>query len=312
MSGFLRRLSSFVLLCAMLAQAANSGPAASAQGTPDGSGCWPAGALTGIAGGEMMWSSAPQTIIDPAQQYQAKLQTTAGDILIQLDPVNAPIATNNFICLVLAGYYLGTDFHRIIANTLIQGGDPTGTGTGSPGYTIPSDPTMGSYPVGSVAMANSGPDQNGAQFFIAVSDLTMVIPGSYPVFGQVIGGMDIVAAISNAPATPNLAGEQSKPVEPNTILTVQVLTGTNSGVSQGPILSAPAPTPIVHAAPAVTPESTQATESTWGRPGGSASSDAPAVAPRRRGPLAREPYRRLSTMPTPMPWWPIPMHSSYC
>ena len=108
-----------------------------AQSGLDGSGCWPEGALAGISGGTMTWSQAPATIIDPAQSYQASLDTTMGNILIQLDAAKAPIATNNFVCLALAGYYTGTDFHRIFSGYLVQGGDPSGTGTGNPGYSVP-------------------------------------------------------------------------------------------------------------------------------------------------------------------------------
>ena len=155
MTDILRKLLGVVVLLAMLAPLEITTPV-SAQGTLDGSGCWPAGSLS-IDGAQMTWPSPPATIIDPAGSYQAKLQTTAGDILIQLDPAGAPLATNNFVCLALAGYFSGTDFHRIFADTLIQGGDPTATGLGGPGYTIPSDPTVGSYPIGSVSMANSLP-----------------------------------------------------------------------------------------------------------------------------------------------------------
>src|SRR5215203_6098077 len=196
MTSFMRRMLSAVIVVAAILPALVTVPATSAQTNPDGSACWPEGALTGVSGGSMTWSQPPATIIDPSQSYQATLDTTRGEVLIQLDAANAPIATNNFICLALAGYYTGTDFHRIFADYLIQGGDPSGTGSGSPGYSVPSDPTLGPYPVGSVAMANAAPNQNGSQFFIAASDLTSAIPADYPVFGQVIGGMDVVQAIS--------------------------------------------------------------------------------------------------------------------
>ena len=192
----------------------------------------------------MTWSQPPATIIDPGQSYQASLDTTRGEILIQLDAASAPIATNNFICLALAGYYTGTDFHRIFANYLIQGGDPSGTGVGNPGYSVPSDPTLGPYPIGSVAMANAAPNQNGAQFFIAASDLTSAIPADYPVFGQVIAGMDVVQAISQGAVQAQVDGEQSKPIDPTMVLTVSIASapGETSGV--GPALTVPTQTPV--------------------------------------------------------------------
>ena len=157
--------------------------------------------------------------------------------MLQLDPVNAPIATNNFVCLAQAGYYSGTDFHRIFAGTLVQGGDPTATGMGSPGYTIPSDPTVGSYPSGSVAMANAAPNQNGSQFFIAISDLTGQIPNDYPVFAQVTSGMDVVQTISNGAVTTNSSGEQSKPLDPSILLSVSILaTGDQTSGPVGPAM----------------------------------------------------------------------------
>ena len=157
----------------------------------------------------MTWSSPPTTIIDPDQSYTATLQTTAGAITVALDAANAPIATNNFICLALAGYYTGTDFHRIFAGTLIQGGDPTGTGTGNPGYTVPSDRTTGSYPVGSVAMANAAPDRNGSQFFITTVPCSW-LDGKHVVFGQVTEGMDVVKTIESYGSQ---SGRTSKKVE---------------------------------------------------------------------------------------------------
>jgi peptidyl-prolyl cis-trans isomerase B (cyclophilin B) len=241
MTDFLRRLLSFVILLACLTPLAGTASVA-AQSTVDGSACWQPGQLS-VSGAQMTWTSPPATIIDPAKTYQAKFETTAGEILIQLDPVNAPITTNNFICLALAGYYSGTDFHRIFANTLIQGGDPTASGAGGPGYTVPSDPTVGSYPAGSVAMANAAPNQNGSQFFITASDLTGQIPNDYPVFGRVTGGMEVVEAISNGAVTANASGEQSKPVDPSVLISVAILSPVEqSGTSVGPVITAPTAT----------------------------------------------------------------------
>jgi cyclophilin family peptidyl-prolyl cis-trans isomerase len=271
-----------VILLAALAPAGFTWSGVLAQAGLDGSACWPQGALTGVSGGTMTWSQAPATIIDPTQSYQASLDTTAGNILIQLDAANAPIATNNFICLALAGYYTGTDFHRIFAGFLIQGGDPSATGTGNPGYTIPSDPTLGPYPIGSVSMANSGPDQNGSQFFIAAADLTGAFDPIYPVFGQVSGGMEVVQAISEGAVQAQVDGEQSKPVDPAVVLNVTIETAGGSAGPAGPALNQPTQTPVPAPeqptqTPQPTAEPTQASASTdaQGRPGGSTASTAP-------------------------------------
>jgi cyclophilin family peptidyl-prolyl cis-trans isomerase/plastocyanin len=210
--------------------------------------------------GAPAWSDAPAMVIDPTVDYIATISTEIGDIVIELDPEQAPIATNNFYCLASAGYYDGTEFHRISADFLIQGVDPTGTGTGMPGYVVPSDPTTGPYPAGSLALANRDPDENGAQFFIAVTDLTGQIPDEYPVFGQVISGMDVVSEISQGAVELNPRGELSAPQDPVTILNIEV------GIVEeelGPALPTPSPTsspsppPTPTLVPSPTPRPTQ-------------------------------------------------------
>lgn len=248
MTNLLRKAIGIILLLTLIAPFQVASPV-SAQSPLDGSSCWQPGQLS-IAGAAMTWSSPPTTIIDPDQSYTATLQTTAGAITVALDAANAPIATNNFICLALAGYYTGTDFHRIFAGTLIQGGDPTGTGTGNPGYTVPSDRTTGSYPVGSVAMANAAPDRNGSQFFIAATDLTGRIPNDYPVFGQVTSGMDVVLAISNSAVTSTPSGEQSKPIDPAVLSSVTIQPSGPTGAPVGPVVAPPTATAIPTTAPA--------------------------------------------------------------
>ncbi|TXG85763.1 MAG: hypothetical protein E6R14_04150 [Thermomicrobiales bacterium] len=183
--------------------------------------CWTDDQQTEVDG-VLNWTDPPVMIIDPTGEYIATIETTKGEILIELDAENAPVATNNFYCLALAGYYDGTDFHRVSADFLIQGGDPTGTGTGTPGYSVPSDPTTGAYPAGSLALANGEPNQNGAQFFITAADLTGEIPADYPVFGHVISGMEIVDEISRSPVEMNARGERSAPQDPTTITRIEV------------------------------------------------------------------------------------------
>jgi cyclophilin family peptidyl-prolyl cis-trans isomerase len=278
----MRRMLTLVIVLAALTLVAVTSTVTLAQAELDGSACWPQGALTGVSGGSMTWSQPPATIIDPAQSYQASLDTTEGNVLIQLDAANAPLATNNFICLALAGYYTGTDFHRIFSGYLIQGGDPSATGTGNPGYSISSDPTLGPYPIGAVAMANAMPNQNGAQFFIAATDLTGAIPADYPVFGQVVGGLEVVQAISQGAVQAQLDGEQSKPVDPSVLLSVTIQTAAGAPTAVGPVVTVPTQTPPVVAQPTEAPpppaEPTQATtpdSSAQGRPGGSTAATSP-------------------------------------
>jgi cyclophilin family peptidyl-prolyl cis-trans isomerase len=161
-------------------------------------------------------------VIDPARQYTAALDTNKGPITLQLLPESAPITVNNFVCLALAGYYTNVPFHRIVDDFVIQGGDPTGTGTGGPGYQFQDEPVQGEYLPGIVAMANSGPNTNGSQFFIITSDLTTRLPKSYNLFARVIDGQAAVDAIAAVPTTPNAQGEQSVPAEPVTLNSVAI------------------------------------------------------------------------------------------
>ena len=138
----------------------------------------------------------------------ATISTELGDIVIQLYTDSAPVATENFINLAEARYYDGVIFHRLVPGFVIQGGDPTGTGTGGPGYTIPDEPVVGQYGRGTVAMARKqAPDSQGSQFFIVLDDAAEQALESlrtYVIFGEVTEGMDVVDAIA---ATPN-AGQQ--------------------------------------------------------------------------------------------------------
>ena len=123
---------------------------------------------------------------------------------------------NNFVTLARKGFYDGTIFHRVIKGFMIQGGDPTGTGAGGPGYRFDDEQFEGEYVQGTVAMANAGPNTNGSQFFIMHGD--MALPKNYVIFGQVIGGMQTVDMIATAPTKPGKFGERSTPVNPVKIL----------------------------------------------------------------------------------------------
>lgn len=131
--------------------------------------------------------------IDPGQRYTATMSTSLGDLVIALDAVRAPQTVNNFVFLALNHYYDGVIFHRIINGFMCQGGDPTGTGRGGPGYRFDDElPKPGQYQIGSVAMANAGPNTNGSQFFVVSGPSGTGLPPAYSLFGQVVKGLEIV------------------------------------------------------------------------------------------------------------------------
>ena len=150
----------------------------------------------------------------------ATLTTDKGDIVVDLFTDGAPKAANNFLDLARKGFYDGVIFHRIVPGFVIQGGDPTGTGRGGPGYQFPDEPFKGEYYRGTLAMANAGPNTNGSQFFICLGDLSASLPKNYTIFGQVTKGMDVVDAIAAGKT-----GAQDRPVEPVKIQTVTVAEG---------------------------------------------------------------------------------------
>jgi len=158
----------------------------------------------------------------PEAQVNKKvlIKTNLGNIEIQVDPKAGPNAASNFIYLVKQGFYNGTIFHRVIPGFMIQGGDPTGTGRGGPGYQFANDPVNGSYNKGIVAMANAGPDTNGSQFFIMVADVPL--HPDYSIFGHVISGQDVADKISQVQTTTNDGGENSQPVQQVKVLDVSV------------------------------------------------------------------------------------------
>jgi len=162
----------------------------------------------------------PAMQIDTSKTYTATLTTTEGDIVIALDAGATPITVNNFVYLAGKHFYDSTIFHRVIKGFMIQGGDPTGTGTGGPGYSFNDEPFQGSYSRGTVAMANAGPNTNGSQFFIMQENVPL--QPDYVIFGHVTQGMDVVDKIANAPVGSSSNGEASKPVQPVTVESVTV------------------------------------------------------------------------------------------
>lgn len=153
-------------------------------------------ALDGSAPRQQQFRSAPELGIDPAKRYTATMSTSMGEMVIALDPVKAPNTVNNFVFLALHHYFDGIVFHRIINGFVCQGGDPTGTGRGGPGYRFEDElPRSGQYEIGSVAMANAGPDTNGSQFFLISGPSGAQLPPQYSLFGKIVKGLDVLDAM---------------------------------------------------------------------------------------------------------------------
>jgi cyclophilin family peptidyl-prolyl cis-trans isomerase len=162
------------------------------------------------------YDSAPELTIDLAKDYSAVIHTTAGDISVDLFASNAPQTVNNFAFLANDGFYDDVIFHRTIKGFMIQGGDPTGSGRGGPGYRFRDEfHDKTSYNRGTLAMANAGPNTNGSQFFIMHADYGL--PNAYTIFGEVTDGMDVVDAIAEAPV-----GAQDRPNDPVTITGIDI------------------------------------------------------------------------------------------
>jgi cyclophilin family peptidyl-prolyl cis-trans isomerase len=180
------------------------------------SGCWtaenrslPVTLPDGSQG--QQWKSPPAMVIDVSMNYIARVETDQGTFEMTLLPELAPNTVNNFVCLAWAGYYDNTTFHRIISGFVIQGGDPTATGAGNPGYSFDDEPVTQPYTRGTVAMANSGANTNGSQFFVSLADGNLA--PNYTIFGQVSTGMDVVDKIASFPT----ADSQGVPLESESV-----------------------------------------------------------------------------------------------
>lgn len=165
-----------------------------------------------------MYQNPPALTIDKNKKYTATLTTSRGDITIELFANATPITVNNFVFLAKEKFYDGVIFHRTIPGFMIQGGDPTGSGMGGPGYTFNDEPFTGEYTRGTVAMANAGANTNGSQFFIMHKDTAL--PKNYVIFGKVAEGLEVVDAIATAPT--EQGGEGSKPQNPVVIESVSI------------------------------------------------------------------------------------------
>jgi cyclophilin family peptidyl-prolyl cis-trans isomerase len=165
------------------------------------------------------WDDPPEMAIDPEADYEAVIVTSCGEITLQLSAADAPETVNNFVFLADQGFFEGVTFHRVIPGFMIQGGDPTGTGMGGPGYRFADELELAEergYPRGTLAMANAGPDTNGSQFFIVHRDAPH-LPPDYTVFGEVTDGMEAVDEIAAVPT-----GDQDRPLQDAYIESVTV------------------------------------------------------------------------------------------
>ena len=177
----------------------------------------PCPAADGSSPKQQQFDGPPPMCIDTSKRYSAQMVTSKGTMTIALDPIAAPQTVNNFVFLARYHYFEGIVFHRIIPGFMLQGGDPTGTGRGGPGYRFADElPAAGRYELGSLAMANAGPDTNGSQFFVISGPSGVRLPPQYSLFGKVVTGMDVVSSI-------DAVGTQSgSPTETVTIESVTI------------------------------------------------------------------------------------------
>lgn len=153
-------------------------------------------AADGSSPKERRFKGPPPMCIDATHRYKATMATSKGTMTIALDAIAAPKTVNNFVFLARYHYFDGIAFHRIIPGFMIQGGDPDGSGRGGPGYRFEDElPKPGRYEIGSLAMANAGPNTNGSQFFIISGSAGVRLPPQYSLFGKVVAGLDVVSAL---------------------------------------------------------------------------------------------------------------------
>ncbi len=157
---------------------------------------------------------------DANKQYVAVVNTTLGDFTINFNKGQTPKTVENFVTLAKKGFYDKTIFHRVIKGFMIQGGDPVGNGTGGPGYKFADEKFDGEYVRGAVAMANSGPNTNGSQFFVMHADYPL--PKNYTIFGKVVSGMDTIDKIAESKVESGGFGENSKPIVPTVIRSIEI------------------------------------------------------------------------------------------
>jgi cyclophilin family peptidyl-prolyl cis-trans isomerase len=165
------------------------------------------------------FTAPPPMTIDAAKKYTATIDTSCGKITVDLDAKAAPKTVNNFVFLADKKFYDGLTWHRVVKDFVIQGGDPQGTGSGGPGYQFEDELPQDGYKLGSLAMANSGPDTNGSQFFIVTGQEGTSLQNNYSRFGMVTGGLDVAQKLES------FADPQQKPTRPLYILSITVKVG---------------------------------------------------------------------------------------
>lgn len=169
------------------------------------------------------FTEAPPMCIDASKTYRAEIETNVGALTIDLDAAAAPVTVNNFVVLARYHFFDGLTCHRAIPGFMVQCGDPEGTGSGGPGYAIDDElPAEGSYQVGSVAMANSGPNTSGSQFFIVTGDQGVALPPKYSLFGQVTDGLDTTLPALDALGNADPAANGVPPASPIEITSVTI------------------------------------------------------------------------------------------
>ena len=161
------------------------------------------------------YASPPQMALEPGKKYNASIETSAGTMTAELFAEETPKTVNNFVFLAREGFYDGVIFHRVIRGFMIQGGDPTGTGRGGPGYQFADEPVSRPYKRGTLAMANAGKNTNGSQFFVMHADYGL--PPNYTIFGKLTSGEDVLDKIATAQT-----GAQDRPANPVSITRVTI------------------------------------------------------------------------------------------
>ena len=167
------------------------------------------------------YAKPPDMTIDPNKVYSATIRTIHGEMTLDLFASEAPATVNNFVFLAREGFYTNGGFHRVIKDFMVQGGCPQGDGTGGPGYRFNDEPITRSYVKGTLAMANSGPNTNGSQFFI-VHGNDVGLPPNYTIFGMLSSGMEVLDALVNVPVASGGGGEASRPREQLEIQSVEI------------------------------------------------------------------------------------------
>ena len=183
----------------------------------------PCPAVDGSEARAATFENAPNNCLDASKTYTAVVTTNKGEFSIVLDQNKAPLAANSFVTLARYKYFDNTQCHRAILDFVVQCGDPTATGSGGPGYSFADElPQAGEYKLGSIAMANSGPNTNGSQFFIITGDQGITLPPSYTLFGQVTSGLDTTVPALNAASNPDPAANGVPTLETITIVSVVI------------------------------------------------------------------------------------------